>query len=615
MSIVASAQGDSARARLPIRFESWTLLESPYAPGRFLDFATDSPGVVAYTGGLLPDSLQSPVKMYTFKAHFRVGGAAGRDRLALYTGIFEYPFRVYVNGVEILSRGRHDGSGYNSSLRAAVSTYLSPAVPLGRGTDEIVVQAYPRTERWELGDIWIDRVDDVARAVFARNLLGIDLVKAIFMISLTMGTYALALVIRGSVRKKRNLLFFALCIAFCLSYLNVFLHHEAMPEAPLEALSKGSLPLAMTLLLLVVLDFVKPVESKGLAFAADFIPVVLGVASFAATATQIDKRGVLGVFAITMNFVILPELVAALALSCWALLKRRDTRVVPLLAAMIAVFVSGAHDIAYVNAAALPFAWMTPYGYFAYVIAIFVMLASDEARMYRRWVESSTALSKTARRIQTLNQEIENQRDSLLGFAPEPFSKLVGGAAAPGLAAGDFRKKYMGVLGLEALSGGIDRGSRGLREVFEREVADRSGFVERFEGGVAIAVFPWIEEPGAPGRSRSSDLALDAACAILHAATGLGLGAFGLGVASGELRRDASGEAARLGASPKDEAIGEAATLARLAAEEGPRALVSGKAVGSLVNPERFSLRSLPKASGDESMSALAYELLRAIDR
>ena len=132
--------------------------------------------------------------MYTFKATFGVDPALKGVDLALYMGLAEYPYRIYLNGLMIFSKGRYSSGHYNSSLRAVNSIFLSPDIlRYGSPANDLVLEAYSLYENWGLDRVYVDRRASVERAVFLRNFMGINLIQGAFVLAFIIGIYFVAL--------------------------------------------------------------------------------------------------------------------------------------------------------------------------------------------------------------------------------------------------------------------------------------------------------------------------------------------------------------------------------------------------------------------------------------
>jgi len=142
---------------VPSSSRDYLLLESPRVERSHLDLRRRLR--VSKTIRGLP-----PLKYAGFAENVHLQGCLSRRSLpkdldlSLYMGLAEYPLRLYLNGVEILSKGRYIEGHYNSSLRTVDSIYLSPdLLHFGAQENSLVLEAYPLYENWGLDRIYIDR--------------------------------------------------------------------------------------------------------------------------------------------------------------------------------------------------------------------------------------------------------------------------------------------------------------------------------------------------------------------------------------------------------------------------------------------------------------------------
>ncbi|HTX72776.1 MAG TPA: histidine kinase dimerization/phosphoacceptor domain -containing protein, partial [Rectinemataceae bacterium] len=358
---------------------SFLLLESELSERSHLDLSEATPGVIRYGGGHLPADPGIMKPMYTFATEFRVDPALRGSDLALYMGLAEYPYRLYLNGTEIFSAGRYRGGHYNSSLRAVSSVPLSPdLLHFGAERNSLVLEAYPHHERWGLDRLFVDRRAAVDKAVFLRNFVGINLIQGAFVLVLIIGLYFLALYFFNRRGKPTYLVFSFMCAAFCLSYFNVTVYFDADNEVLLEALSKGGLVIMSALMLVFCSEFSAVLDRKHVFPLA---VLVLGLAAAVFIMTRQSKEAILEYFGYAMNFIIVPELLAGLGILLFALLARKRRFVIPMLASFPVVGITAGSDVLAFNRATLPYAWLTAYGYVAVVGAIFATLVREQGEV------------------------------------------------------------------------------------------------------------------------------------------------------------------------------------------------------------------------------------------
>ena len=392
-----------------LELTEFLLLESAREEKGHLDLDGSTPGSRAYRGGLLPPAGGPGPRMYTFAARFRLEPALRGEELSLYLGPSEYPLRIYLDGIELLRRGRDEGGAYNSSLRSAVALYLPPEL-LRYGDEEnrLVLEAYPRGEVWGLDRYYVDRRDRVSAAVFLRNFVGIDLVKGAFVLAMVIGFYFLGLFLFGQMRRPSYLLFAGVCLSFCLSYFNMAIHHEANDEVLLEALSKGGLVLLSSSTLAFVCEF-SSVLNRRRALPLAYFAVGLGFALL--VITRGSKQAILASFGLAVDLVIVPQLILDIGILAYALIRLRNRQALTLLAAFAIVIATAGHDVVHLGSMRIPYAWLTAYGYIAVVLAIFGILVNTYRQYERRasndWL---TGLANRQSFDAALAREVEHSR-------------------------------------------------------------------------------------------------------------------------------------------------------------------------------------------------------------
>lgn len=599
------------RSAATLRLDTFSLRIVSDTPTRVAGSIDADAAVATYRGGALPGRPVEAPLVYSFEAGFDLPGTLAGRQLALYLGIAEYPFTVYLNGREVAARGRHEGQ-YNSSLRAAMAIHLpADLIRQGDRANRIVIEAYPRFETWGLDMPYIGSAEDVAWAVFWRNFFGINLVQATFILSLVMVVYVFALYLLESKRRTANLYFVAIGISYCLAYLNVVIHNEAIPEVPLEALSKAGMVLASTFLVAFIVDFTGIITRPRLRPFFFIALFAAGGAAGIAILVQNDKEGILRVFSAAMNFLILPELVFNTVVIGHTVFRKKTLLVLPLLGAIVVVLATAAHDMVFLNSYTLPYAWLTPYGYFAYVLAIFAILAAEQGILYRKTVRQTRELLQSQERIEQLNQELTLQRDSFFRFVPTQFLQLLGKDSALQIQLGDSSLRYLSVLFSDirrytGISEGMlpDQILRFLNEYLikmEWAIQQNNGFVDKYIGDAILALF-YHDEFSACGKSMSADIALKAATEMdglleeynSYARTkGRPTVEIGIGVNSGEVVLGTVGSESRLDTTVLGDTVNVSSRLESLTKHYGVRYLVSEHTRNALMRPESFNFREV----------------------
>ena len=401
-------EGNSSVNR--IMFSEYLLLESERIEGAHLDITAADENVMVYSSGQLPVYTEFENKMYTFKTAFELPAGNGDEDWALYTGLFEYPYQIYLNGYEIYRKGFYQYSRYNSSLRTVSSVYLSPDLLNEEEKNELVLEIYPAYETWGLDVLFVGTRANVAKVVFIRNFIGIHFLQGAFFLSLAIVIYfaALFLMIKGDTKKYLYFSFFS--FFFCAVYFNVVAHYESYNEMLMESLSKSSMVLLSTSLLFFLKEFTQVLRGKKLLWGLIFLS---GLVGFIAVFIQTDKESLLSVFERILYFVIIPHEVLASIIILYYGIKKKGKYFLPLLVSFTLIILTMIHDAYFFIDMTLPLAWMIPYGFFAMVVGIFVSLVDEQSTIYMTSIQQAYELEIKQEKNEELNRELVSLNNSL----------------------------------------------------------------------------------------------------------------------------------------------------------------------------------------------------------
>ncbi len=404
-----------------IYFPHYLLLESERDEGAHLDLKTADRGVIDYRGGPLPVGTEYKDKMYTFKTVFQLPDTADETDWALYAGLFEYPYRLYLNGYEIYKKGCYLSSRYNSSLRMVNSVYLSPDLLKKNALNELVLEIYPAYETWGLDTLYIDSRAAVAKAVFIRNFIGVHFLQGAFVLSLVIGIYfiTLFLVIKGNTKKYIYFAFFA--FFFCSVYFNVVSYYESNNEIVLESLSKSSMILLSASLLFFIREFTKLLYGKKLFWGFILFSSLMG---FVFVFCQNDKESLLRVFGYFLNFMIIPQMLVASGMILYYGIKMKGAFFWPILISFSIIILTMIHDAYYFINMMLPYAWMMTYGFFAMVVGIFVSLVEEQSSIYKTSIQQARDLEVKQNSNEKLNRKLIQLNNNLESLVEEKTADL-----------------------------------------------------------------------------------------------------------------------------------------------------------------------------------------------
>lgn len=612
----------------PLELDEFLILESKRVEGSHLDLSVTTSGVKRYSKGYLPSDLKISPKMYTFKTTFRIDSPLADEDLSLYMGLAEYPFRIYLNGIEIFMKGRYKDGHYNSSLRTVQSIFLSPDIlKYGAEENELVLEIYPQYETWGLDRLYIDRTPNVVRSVFLRNFVGINIIQGAFILSITLGLYFFFLFFAERRKEAKHLLFCAICVTFCMAYFSVTIHYEATDEVFMEALSKAGIVLMSTAMLMFSCEFTGVLNKRRI---VPSIFLFFGIIVASVVFMQRSKETILLWFGYAMNFFIVPQLVFDIAILIYALVRYKNRYVLMLLGSFVVIIAGAVNDVIHLNAAVLPYAWFTAYGYFAVVVTIFAMLAKEQADLYHHSLQQTADLIIDQSRIASLNEELIRQKDSFFRFVPTQFLELLGRDSAVDIQLGDSSLRFLTILFSDirqftALSEGMLPGENfeflnSYLFRMEKAIQRNQGFVDKYIGDAIMALFATRDDKETSGKSFTADAALIAAIEMRRELDGfnryLSEQGFppieiGVGVNTGEVMLGTVGSESRLDTTVIGDSVNLSSRLENLTKFYRTSTLVSEQTVHSLVRPERFAFRMVDHVLVPGRIKPLmVYELL-----
>ena len=404
-----------------IVFSEYLLLESEREEGAHLDLSASDRNVTFYSGGQLPSDADIRNRMYTLKTTFELPSGSGGKDWALYTGLFEYPYRIYLNGYEIYRKGRYEAARYNSSLRTVSNVYLSPDLLINNGQNELVLEIFPAYETWALDVLYVDARTEVARAVFIRNLIGIYFLQGAFVLSLAVGIYFAALFLRIKGNTRRYLYFSFYAFFFCAVYFNVIAHYESNNEILMESLSKSSMILLSTSFLFFIKEFTMILNGKKIFWG---IILASGLVGFLIVFLQGNKESLLSVFEVFLILLIIPQMMIAAVMILYYGIKKRGKFFWPVFISFTLIILTMIHDAYYFITMTLPYAWMMTYGFFATVVGIFISLADEQSRIYMTSVKQAEDLEFKQVKNETLNRELVSLNNNLETIVEEKTADL-----------------------------------------------------------------------------------------------------------------------------------------------------------------------------------------------
>ncbi len=393
------------------------LLESVYSPGDYINDNITDPDLIPYNSGPLPVTIKNVRPMYTFREDFTIDPALSNILLSLYLGPSSYPYKVYINGTFVLSRGSYEKKYQASSYDTLVVQLSGGLLKYGPAPNELAIQAYPIKVTAPLEVPLISSDLNVTQMAFFRNLFTVHLVQASFVIGLLIGLYFLFHFTARGYKDLHYLYFALLCFFFSFSYYNISFSFNITDEFRLEKVSRFSFPMALLFLTLFVREFT-------LIWKKLWVLILLTIPPVFASIYILLQKTIFGVDDffnnIAMIYIIAPYLFLSFAILIISYIRTHKHIYMIIMFSYIIVIAASAHDISYIIIHKNPFCWFVPYGYLILVISIFVILAIEESTIYtglkkrlREIDNKNTAMNKIIQKIELVSQNLVHSSKSL----------------------------------------------------------------------------------------------------------------------------------------------------------------------------------------------------------
>jgi methyl-accepting chemotaxis protein len=362
------------------------ILESAVHEGAYISGDMGDQGFTMYDGLKLPVNKDLKNRMYTFRAVFYLDESLKERDLAVYLGPADYPFHLYVNGVEIFIWGRYKGQ-YNSTYYNSPNIFLPPQLlAYGARKNEIAIQIFPRYETRPLGSVTILSYGKGMFYSFLRDLFNIHLIQGSCMIAFVLFLYFLFLYFSHGAKDLKYLFFSLTCLFFIFSYFNISYSHDLVNEVLNEKISRLGFPLTTAFLALFIIEYTESFKKRrAVKLSVHGIVLLPAVVSAVIIMFQPDKKGVASQLDVVMLYYLLPLLLFAFAILCRyvfvSITRKKEYSPLVILIGFLAIIITSTTDIIYVMVLVAPYAWSIPYGYVFMVLCIFFTLSIDQSRV------------------------------------------------------------------------------------------------------------------------------------------------------------------------------------------------------------------------------------------
>jgi len=330
-----------------------------------------------YKGEKIRSRDDSGRRMYTFGTQFKLASTWNDEYISLLLGPTEYPYKVFLNGVEIFQKGSIPESAYNSNSYHSYNIPLSPDLLAERGqVNTLILQTYPLFETAAMSPITLTSLEEGSRRAFNRNMAGVYLIRGASFVSVLLCIFIIYGLIGGF--RDSNFNYFGLmCFSFILSYFEITLGHDFAPEVLLKIISKTGL----TWMALLSVYFVS--EYTGILNRNRFrniLPALIGTVLTILYATRDSKEALDLVYSPVSMYIFLPVIIFNVTLLFISVFKHKNNDSIPILLAFFLIIGTSGHDVVSIAQNRIPYAYLTAYGFVGLVISIFFTLNFRQAK-------------------------------------------------------------------------------------------------------------------------------------------------------------------------------------------------------------------------------------------
>ncbi len=389
---------------------NWYFRDLP-AQERFDPFGTLS-GFEPYDGGIITKDTQGGTRKIIFTTEASIQKPLQGEAIAIFTGPGNYPCDFYFNGMLVGrtgSYGKHYSSTIYYSSRFAIDSSLI-------GPNNIVtVEAFPLTDRNPLPVIKIVSWTKASSEVYWRNMFNVHLIQASVVFAIIIASFFFLLYFLGS-RDMKYLYFAFVCASYSLAYINMTLFNDAQDELLLDKLSRCGLPLTSLFLSFFALQFAN-LSFKRKKYNA-ILKILLGLPVALVcviTLSTRDKVELNTFFSTYTAGIILPLLlILSIGTLVAAVIRKPGSDTFTVLGAFCITIATSAHDIVALGKGVPPFAWLVPYGYMAFVLSIFFVLALDQAAVIKKIRKQSVVMDKQHAALVSVVSDLTQVSEGLL---------------------------------------------------------------------------------------------------------------------------------------------------------------------------------------------------------
>lgn len=376
----------------------------------------DSPAPgTEWDGGAFPPEEIGPDRMVVLETSFRADPELKGAPAGLYLGPTPYPCDIYLNGVQVHKSGQYRRKLIVSAFYS--TAVLLPAELIKIGANTLTVRVVPAGYNDPFPAAFVSDFNTASAAAIKRNFFAVHLIRATSFFGVLLALYYLMLFFVGGRKERRYLSFALLSIAFFMAYLEISFAGDALPELALKKASKIGFALMIVFLTQFILEFTNLKRGRRVIQAAALLPAA-GFTIFLLKAPV--HAGIEQVLTLMLSFYFPLMISIDFVIVTAAFIRRRDRDTLIFLGAFIISIAASLADILVLLFGTIPYTYLTPYGFLAIIIALFLILTLQQISMSKMNREQARNLEKQT----GLQQEVLATVTALSGHLKESGEAL-----------------------------------------------------------------------------------------------------------------------------------------------------------------------------------------------
>ncbi|MGL1891605.1 MAG: sigma-E processing peptidase SpoIIGA [Spirochaetaceae bacterium] len=346
--------------------------------------------------------------MVTLATTFNIPSDLKDEVLGLSLPFTPYPIKIYLNN-QLVAISGDIGEKVVANGFTSIKTILAPEL-LKKSNNDIRVEIYPHGYMNPLVNMHISTYKQISKDKFGIYFLSSYLIRGISLVCFLISLYFIYLFFTSVISDRRYLLFSLLSMSVTMAYLEISLSSDFGYELPIMKASVLGFILAHSALLSFVLEFTKTKKFRKSLLTMTIIPaIILTILVF----TKSSRHGVDIVLNFMTSYYFPFIIVTTLYITVVSFIKNRNNDTLILLLAFLIFLGFIIHDLVYVSSNVIPDAYMVPYGFLFYILAMFIILSNQQNSIAKKSILQAESIAEINKDQQEMIKGITSVASSL----------------------------------------------------------------------------------------------------------------------------------------------------------------------------------------------------------